>query len=102
LQNVHRMKAFIHQNKNWPNFTWDSKAFLNLLSEARNLQGRLLGKMETLGFDLKNEASLDTLNLDVIKSSEIEWEYLNLDQDRFSAIELKYFLLNFIFEFQYF
>mgnify|MGYP006171048229 FL=1 len=81
------MKAFIHQNKNWPNFTWDSNAFLNLLSEARNLQGRLLGKMETLGFDLRNEASLDTLTLDVIKSSEIEGEYLNLDQVRSSIAQ---------------
>ena len=81
------MKAFIHQNKNWPNFTWDSNAFLNLLSEARNLQGRLLGKMETLGFDLRNEASLDTLTLDVIKSSEIEGEYLNMDQIRSSIAQ---------------
>ena len=81
------MKAFIHQNKNWPNFTWDSNAFLNLLSEARNLQGRLLGKMETLGFDLRNEASLDTLTLDVIKSSEIEGEYLNMDQVRSSIAQ---------------
>jgi Fic family protein len=87
LQNVHRMKAFIHQNKKWPNFTWDSNAFLNLLSEARNLQGRLLGKMETLGFDLRNEASLDTLTLDVIKSSEIEGEYLNMDQVRSSIAQ---------------
>ena len=79
--------AFIHQNKNWPNFTWDSNAFLNLLSEARNLQGRLLGKMETLGFDLRNEASLDTLTLDVIKSSEIEGEYLNMDQIRSSIAQ---------------
>lgn len=81
------MKAFIHQNKKWPNFTWDSNAFLNLLSEARNLQGRLLGKMETLGFDLRNEASLDTLTLDVIKSSEIEGEYLNMDQVRSSIAQ---------------
>ncbi len=87
MQNVHRMKAFIHQNKKWPNFTWDSNAFLNLLSEARNLQGRLLGKMETLGFDLRNEASLDTLTLDVIKSSEIEGEYLNMDQVRSSIAQ---------------
>lgn len=84
MQNKHRMKAFIHQKENWPEFTWSSNDFLSLLSEARNLQGRLIGKMETLGFDLRNEALLDTLTLDVIKSSEIEGEFLNPDQVRSS------------------
>jgi Fic family protein len=78
------MKAFIHQKDNWPEFTWESNDFLSLLSEVRNLQGRLIGKMETLGFDLRNEALLDTLTLDVIKSSEIEGEFLNPDQVRSS------------------
>lgn len=78
------MKAFIHQQDNWPNFTWRSDEFVNLLSEARNLQGRLFGKMESLGFDLRNEALLDTLTLDVLKSSEIEGEFLNPDQVRSS------------------
>jgi Fic family protein len=78
------MKTFIHQKDNWPDFTWNSNEFLNLLSEVRNLQGRLIGKMETLGFDLRNEALLDTLTLDVIKSSEIEGEFLNPDQVRSS------------------
>jgi len=78
------MKAFIHQKDNWPEFTWNSNTFLDLLSEARNLQGRLIGKMETLGFDLRNEALLDILTLDVLKSSEIEGEFLNPDQVRSS------------------
>ena len=78
------MTAFIHQKDNWPEFTWSNNDFLSLLSEARNLQGRLIGKMETLGFDLRNEAMLDTLTLDVIKSSEIEGTFLNPDQVRSS------------------
>lgn len=78
------MKAFIHQQDNWPEFAWNNDDFVSLLSEARNLQGRLIGKMETLGFDLRNEAFLDTLTLDVIKSSEIEGEFLNPDQVRSS------------------
>ena len=84
MQIMHQMKAFIHQKDNWPEFTWNSNDFLDLLSEARNLQGRLIGKMETLGFDLRNEALLDTLTLDVLKSSEIEGEFLNPDQVRSS------------------
>lgn len=78
------MKTYIHQKDHWPEFIWDSNDFLSLLSEARNLQGRLMGKMETLGFDLRNEAILDTLTLDVLKSSEIEGEILNPDQVRSS------------------
>ena len=71
---MHRMKAFIHQLENWSNFTWKLDEFVNLLSEVRNLQGRLLGRMESLGFDLRNEATLETLTLDVLKSTEIEGE----------------------------
>lgn len=78
------MKVFIHQKDNWPNFTWQNDTIVNLLSEARNLQGRLVGKMETLGFDLRSDALLDTLTLDVLKSSEIEGEYLDPDQVRSS------------------
>jgi Fic family protein len=78
------MKAFIHQQENWPNFIWKTEDIIILLSETRNLQGRLIGKMESLGFDLRNEALLDTLTLDVIKSSEIEGEVLNSDQVRSS------------------
>ena len=81
---MQRMKAFIHQKDNWPDFTWRSDDFIKLLSEARNLQGRLIGKMESLGFDLRNEALLDTLTLDVLKSTEIEGEILNPDQVRSS------------------
>ena len=78
------MKIYIHQQEDWPNFLQNNDAILHLLAEARNLQGRLIGKMETLGFHLKNEALLDTLTLDVIKSSEIEGEILNHDQVRSS------------------
>lgn len=78
------MRVFIYQQDNWPDFTWNSEELLKLLSEARNLQGRLIGKMESLGFELRNEALLDTLTLDVIKTSEIEGEFLNPDQVRSS------------------
>lgn len=78
------MKIYIYQQDDWPNFKWNSDEFIGLLSEARNLQGRLFGKMESLGFDLRNEAFLDTLTLDVLKSSEIEGELLNPDQVRSS------------------
>ncbi|MFP4023988.1 MAG: Fic family protein [Thiohalospira sp.] len=78
------MKVYIYQKDDWPNLKWNSDEFVRLLSETRNLQGRLFGKMESLGFDLRNEAFLDTLTLDVLKSSEIEGEFLNPDQVRSS------------------
>jgi len=78
------MSIYIYQKDNWPNFTWKAEHIVNFLSEARNLQGRLTGKMESLGFDLRTEALLDTLTLDVVKSSEIEGEFLNPDQVRSS------------------
>lgn len=81
---MRRMKIYIYQQDGWPNFKWNIDEFVGLLSEARNLQGRLFGKMESLGFDLRNEAILDTLTLDVLKSSEIEGELLNPDQVRSS------------------
>ena len=78
------MSRYIYHKDNWPHFTWNTELLISLLSEARNLQGRLMGKMELLGFDLRNEALLDTLTLDVVKSSEIEGEILNQDQVRSS------------------
>jgi len=78
------MKLYLHQKDNWTDFFWKTEDIINLLSEARNLQGRLIGKMESLGFNLRYEALLDTLTLDVLKSSEIEGEFLNPDQVRSS------------------
>lgn len=75
---------FIYQNKNWTDFTWDNEKLLPLLGEVRHLQGRLFGRMESLGLRLKEEAMLTTLTLEVLKSCEIEGEVLNKDQVRSS------------------
>jgi Fic family protein len=75
---------YIHEKENWTHFTWDNKKVMLKLGEVRNLQGRLLGKMESLGFGLQNEAVLNTLTLDVVKSSEIEGEFLDINQVRSS------------------
>jgi len=81
------MNFYIYQKDNWPNFTWLNDELVNLLSEARNLQGRLIGRMESMGFELRNEAVLDTLTLDIIKSAEIEGELLNPEQVRSSIAQ---------------
>jgi Fic family protein len=58
--------------------------FVKLLTEVRHLQGRVMGRMEALGFDLRNEAFLETLTLEILKTTEIEGEYLNPNQVRSS------------------
>lgn len=78
------MAIYIHQLKDWPDFKWNEQDFISLLSEVRNLQGKLMGKIEMLGFDLKDEANLETLIQDVVQSSEIEGEILNPEQVRSS------------------
>lgn len=75
---------YIHQHQDWPHFTWDEAGLSSLLAQVRYKQGRLLGKMEGLGFHLKEEATLQTLTQDVLKSSEIEGEILNAEQVRSS------------------
>ncbi len=75
---------WIHEHKNWTDFTWDAKELAGKLADVRHRQGRLLGRMEGLGFDLRREASLNTLTSDVVKSSAIEGETLNPDEVRSS------------------
>jgi Fic family protein len=75
---------YIHQLQDWTNFTYDKDLLLPKLAVVRNLQGKLIGKMQMLGFDLKQEAVLETLTLDVLKSTEIEGEFLQPEQVRSS------------------
>ncbi len=75
---------YIHQLNNWPKFIWDDQGIMSLLGDVRNRQGRLIGRMESLGFPLRSEAILQTLTLDVLKSSEIEGDLLDSAQVRSS------------------
>ena len=78
------MSVYIHQLPDWPHFIWQQDQLTALLAEVRHRQGKLMGRMEGLGFKLKEEASLATLTLDVLKSSEIEGELLDANQVRSS------------------
>lgn len=75
---------YIYQLKQWPNFTWDNDVALPILLTVRRKQARLQGYMEALGFALQSTTTLQTLTLDVLKSTEIEGEILNPDQVRSS------------------
>lgn len=78
------MAVYIHQLSNWPRFTWSDELIAPLLTETKSRQSRLLGRMDGLGFRLQTEANLETLTLDVLKTSEIEGEQLDEQQVRSS------------------
>ena len=74
---VRRIEIYIWSDPKWPAFRWHDARLLEPLATARLKQGRLLGSMARLGFELKQEAQLEALTEDVIKSSEIEGEILD-------------------------
>ena len=78
------MPKYIHELAEWPRFHWDEGLLTQQLAAVRHRQGRLLGRMEALGFDLRAEAVLTVLTQDVLKSSEIEGELLDKSQVRSS------------------
>ena len=82
--NFQTVAKYIYQQKEWTNFTWKDAAINVIFGEVRNLQGKITGQMNALGFSTKEEATLTTLTLDVVKSSEIEGEHLNYEQVRSS------------------
>lgn len=75
---------YIWEQHDWPNWKFDLAHLSRHLSEAHYSQGRLFGKMESLGFNFQDETELSTLTQDVVKSSEIEGDNLNSDQVRSS------------------
>src|ERR1700676_1227132 len=77
-------RLYVHERQHWPQFSWDRERLAEPLAAARHIQGRLIGHMEALGFSLRQEAVLQTLTADVLKSSEIEGEKLDAEQVRSS------------------
>ena len=63
--------TYIHERLDLPNHHWDQEKLPPKLAALRHRQGRLIGRMEAIGFPLRKEAVLETLTLDVLKSSEI-------------------------------
>src|ERR1035441_105503 len=80
-----RNSHYIPELPDWPRFRWEQHSLGEKLAAVRHRQGRLLGRMEGLGFKLRQEAVLQTLTEDVLKSSEIEGEKLDVQQVRSSV-----------------
>ena len=73
---------YIHERKDWPRFHWNVEKLAEALASVRYSQGGLIGQMTGLGFRLQQEAVLETLTKDVLKTSEIEGEKLDAEQVR--------------------
>src|ERR1044071_598344 len=77
-------RIYIHERADWPHFRWRDQVLAQPLADVRHRQGVLIGHMGALGFGLRQEAVLQTLTADVLKSSEIEGEKLDAEQVRSS------------------
>jgi len=77
-------KKYIYQRKNWPDLVWDEGAASELLRQIRYLQGRLSGKLEALGFAVREDTMLESITAEVVESSAVEGVELNYRQVRSS------------------
>jgi Fic family protein len=77
-------RLYSHERGDWPHFSWVQESLAETLAAVRHSQGRLVGHMEALGFRLRQEANLEALTTDVLKTSEIEGEKLSTEQVRSS------------------
>ena len=76
---------WIWQYSEWPHFCWNNDSIIAPLARVREKQGRLLGLMDGLGFDLQSASSLEVMTEDVLRNSEIEGLFLNADHVRSSV-----------------
>jgi len=76
---------YIHELEDWPNWRWDTTHLTASLADVRHRQGRFIGHIQALGFAVREQATLETLTVDVVQSSEIEGEELDVDQVRSSV-----------------
>lgn len=75
---------YIHNYENWWQFRYDSGQIAKELGRVRAKQGLVLGRMLSLGFVPQDEAVLSNMSLELVRSSEIEGEVLNLNEVRSS------------------
>ncbi len=77
--------TYIHQRKDWPKFRWDMRTLAEPLAEVCFRLGLIVGQTEALGFGDRQHTTLETLVLEVRKSSEIEDQHLDEDVVRSSC-----------------
>src|SRR5437764_430424 len=77
-------KLYIWEEKDWPDWRYDLSVLAPALAETSRAQGALFGRLADVGLSLRDQASLAALTDDVVKTSEIEGEHLNVDSVRSS------------------
>ena len=75
---------YIWQASDWPNWRFDLAVLAGPMAEVSRAQGQLLGRLADVGLALRDEASLAALTEDVVRTSEIEGEHLNVESVRSS------------------
>ncbi|MDR6608424.1 Fic family protein [Pseudomonas synxantha] len=75
---------WIWQQPDWPNFTWNVERLAPLLRECVQAQGRLMGMASSVGSSLSAQSELDALLQNIVTSSAIEGEQLNVGSVRSS------------------
>lgn len=78
------MLRWIWQHPDWPRFTWQAEALAPLLRQVTLAQGALLGRAQGSEPELRVEFTLDALLQNIIDSSAIEGETLNVGSVRSS------------------
>ena len=76
--------TYIWQSDDWPNWRFDLAALAGPMAEVSRAQGLLLGRLADVGMALRDQASLAALTEDVVRTSEIEGEQLNVESVRSS------------------
>lgn len=76
--------TYIWQAGDWPSWRYDLAALAQSLADVSRAQGLLMGRLADVGMALRDQASLSALTEDVIKTSEIEGEQLNVESVRSS------------------
>jgi Fic family protein len=75
---------YVWQQKSWPEWRYESEILVPILARVHQALGRLIGRMRDQGLVSQSQASLFALTQDVLKTSEIEGEFLNQDSVRSS------------------
>ncbi|MHC8398926.1 Fic family protein [Pseudomonas sp. MDT1-17] len=75
---------WIWQQPNWPNFNWQAERLTPLLRECVQAQGQLMGMASSVGSSLSAQSELDALLQNIVTSSAIEGEQLNVGSVRSS------------------
>jgi hypothetical protein len=81
------MSVHVHELPDWPTFRWDRERLADVPAAVRHQQGGLIGNMEALGFQLRQETVLETLTADVVKTK-AKSKATSWTQDRFDLTSL--------------